>query len=271
MIFNNEFVVLQESPFCFFLFHMIKQTAVTPLKIMKKPYKRILLKLSGETLMGPQAFGIDQDASQKIALAIKALKKAKIEVAIVIGGGNIFRGIHLEKLGMARTPADQMGMLATLINGIALRQALAIVECESKIMTAIECPKIAEMYNWKGALEALAKDVVLIFSGGTGNPYFTTDTAAALRASEINADVLLKATKVNGVYNKDPLKYRDAVKYDTLSYTQVLEDQLEVMDATSIALCRDNQIPIFVFNMENLQEDKIIKVLSQKNMGTLIS
>ena len=235
------------------------------------PYKRIILKLSGETLMGSQAFGIDQDASQKIALAIKALTEAKIDVAIVIGGGNIFRGIHLEKLGMARTPADQMGMLSTLINGIALRQALASVGCESKIMTAVECPKIAETYNWKGALEALARGIVLIFTGGTGNPYFTTDTAAALRASEMQADVLLKATKVDGVYNKDPLKYGDAVKYDTLSYAQVLEDQLKVMDATSIALCRDNQIPIFVFNMEQLQEDKIVKALSQRDMGTLIS
>jgi uridylate kinase len=235
------------------------------------PYRRILLKLSGETLMGDQNFGIDQNATQKIALAIKSLRDAEIDVAIVIGGGNIFRGIHLEKLGIARTPADQMGMLSTLINGIALRQALISVECKSKVMSALECPRIAEMYNWGEALKALNEGIVLIFVGGTGNPYFTTDTAAALRACEIQADVLLKATKVKGVYNKDPLKYSNAVKYDNLSYAQVLEDKLEVMDAASIVLCRDNHIPIFVFNMEHLQQNRIVKALSQKDMGTLIS
>lgn len=235
------------------------------------PYKRVLLKLSGEMLVGTQGFGIEQNACQKTAVAIKTLREAQIETAIVIGGGNIFRGIHLEKLGMARTPADQMGMLATLINGIALRQALESIGCASTIMTALECPKVAEMFRWKEAQNALAAGIVLIFVGGTGNPYFSTDTAAAMRACEIQADVLLKATKVNGVYNKDPIQYPDAVKYGTISYAKVIEDKLGFMDATSIVLCRDNRIPIYVFNMENLQQDRIISALSRKEVGTLIS
>jgi uridylate kinase len=234
------------------------------------PYKRILLKLSGELLMGAQSFGIDQEACQRLALAVKTLRKHDVEVAIVIGGGNIFRGIHLESLGMARTPADQMGMLATLINGIALKQALTNVGCDANIMTALECPKVAEAYSWGGALEALQKGSVLIFVGGTGNPYFTTDTAAALRACEIQANALFKATKVDGVYNKDPKKHPDAKKYQTIDYAKVLEDKLGIMDAASIVLCRDNKIPIFVFNMNNLQEDKIIAALSNKELGTII-
>jgi uridylate kinase len=235
------------------------------------PYKRILLKLSGEILMGSQKFGISQEASHDIAGSIKALRKSGLEVGIVIGGGNIFRGINLKDLGMQRTPADHMGMLSTLINGIALQQALAAIDCSAKVMSALECPKVAEPYNWSKAIEYLSNSTILIFVGGTGNPYFTTDTAAALRASEIHADVLMKATKVDGIYNKDPLKHPDAVKYDTMSYSQVLAEKLEVMDATSIAMCRSNKIPILVFNMQLLSKhEQILNILSQGHNGTLV-
>jgi uridylate kinase len=191
-------------------------------------------------------------------------------VGIVIGGGNIFRGIHLEKMGLQRTPADLMGMLATLINGIALQQALASIHCPAKVMSSLECPRAVEPYSWRRALECLEEGNVLIFVGGTGNPYFTTDTAAALRASEIRADIFLKATKVDGVYDKDPLKYSDAKKYNSLSYSQALAEKLEVMDATSIALCRNNNIPMLVFNMNLLEEDKILAALSEKSLGTIV-
>lgn len=234
------------------------------------PYKRVLLKLSGEKLMGSQSFGINQEACQRLALAIKAMKTAGIEIGVVIGGGNIFRGIHLEESGMARTPADQMGMLATLINGIALQQALESISCPAKVMSALECPKAVDTYNWRLAQEHLHNQTVMIFVGGTGNPYFTTDSAAALRACEIKADILLKATKVDGIYNKDPLKYSDAIKYDELSYSQALAENLKVMDATSIALCRANNIPILVFNMNYLTEDKIVAGLKQKQLGTIV-
>lgn len=233
-------------------------------------YKRILLKLSGEVLVGAQKFGITTDACLEIAQAIKGMRDAGLEVALVIGGGNIFRGVALKDIGMQRTPADQIGMLSTLINGIALQQALSAVGCPARVMSALECPKVAESYNWGNAMKALSNGDVLIFVGGTGNPYFTTDTAAAMRASEIHADILLKATKVDGIYNKDPLKHSDAVKYDTISYAQVLAEKLEVMDATSIALCMNNQIPILVFNMRLLGKQKILQVLSQKQ-GTLVT
>lgn len=233
------------------------------------PYKRVLLKLSGEILSGQGKFGITGEACQQIGLAIKAMRDAGLEVAIVIGGGNIFRGVNLKQLGMPRTPADQIGMLATLINGIALQQALIGLGCPCAVMSALECPKVAEPYNWSKAIDALSNGSVLIFVGGTGNPYFTTDTAAALRASEIHADVLLKATKVDGIYDKDPLKYPDAKKYETMSYAQVLAEKLEVMDATSIALCMSNKVPVFVFNMHFLMDGQIIPVLAE-HRGTLV-
>lgn len=237
----------------------------------KLPFKRVLIKLSGEMLMGSHKFGIQQDACREIAVALKQMHDAGLEVAVVIGGGNIFRGINLKAMGLQRTPADHMGMLATLINGIALQQALASVECAAKVMSALECPKVADPYNWSNALEYLSNSHILIFVGGTGNPYFTTDTAAALRASEIHADILLKATKVDGIYDKDPLKHADARKYDQISYAQVLAEKLEVMDATSIALCMSNKIPIYVFNMKLLGEGKILDVLSQQKTGTLVN
>lgn len=234
------------------------------------PYKRLLLKLSGETVLGNQMFGVNQDACQALALSIKSIKDAGFEVALVIGGGNIFRGIQLKGLGMQRTPADHMGMLATLINGVALQQSLEGVGCPAKLMSALECPRVADTYNWAHAQEYLSQGHVLVFVGGTGNPYFTTDTAAALRASEIHADILLKATKVDGVYDKDPLKHPDARKYDTISYVQFLAQKLAVMDATAIALCMSSKIPILVFNMQSLRQGSMLDILTQQAQGTLI-
>jgi uridylate kinase len=238
--------------------------------MMTQKYKRVLLKLSGESLMRPQKFGVSHEGCQEIAQAIKDMRNGGLEVGIVIGGGNIFRGVDLKSIGMERTPADHIGMLATLINGISLQQALKSIQCDSLVMSALDCPRVAEPYNWQKAMEALASGKVVIFVGGTGNPYFTTDTSAALRASEIYADILLKATKVDGIYNKDPLKYPDAVKYDVINYSQVLAEKLEVMDATSIALCMSNKIPILVFNMQHLGGHHIMKVLSE-NQGTLVA
>jgi uridylate kinase len=236
----------------------------------KGPFNRVLLKISGESLMGSQGFGISQEACLHIATAIKEMHTAGLQVAIVIGGGNIFRGIQLKELGMPRTPADQMGMLATLINGIALKEALTSIYCKTRVMSALECPRVAEAYNWNNAIEALTAGQIVIFVGGTGNPYFTTDTAAALRANEIEADILLKATKVDGIYNKDPLKHKDAVKYDTITYSQILAQKLEVMDSTSIALCMNNAVPILVFNMKLLNNHQIMSVLSEQK-GTVVT
>lgn len=234
----------------------------------KPQYKRVLLKLSGEILMGSQSFGIQQAACQKIALPLKQMKEEGLEVAVVIGGGNILRG---KTADMPRTPADQMGMLSTLINGVALQQALESIHCKAKLMTALECPRVAESYQWGKAVEYLSKGDLLIFVGGTGNPYFTTDTAAALRACEIEADILLKATKVDGVYDKDPHKHTEAKKYEKMTYSQVLAENLQVMDATSIALCMSHQLPILVFNMKLLTEGKIMELLADHKIGTLVA
>lgn len=235
------------------------------------PFRRILLKLSGEILLGNDPFGIDLSACLEIAKVLKAIENAGLETAVVIGGGNIFRGIHFSgEKTMRRTPADQIGMLATLMNGIALKDALHSIECHAKLISALECPKVAESYQWQQVQEYLSEKEIVIFVGGTGNPYFTTDTAAALRACEIQADILLKATKVDGVYSKDPKKYPDAIRYEKLSYAQVLAEKLQVMDATSIALCRQNNIPIFVFNMERLKTESVVDILSGDKLGTLI-
>ncbi|MEC7839347.1 MAG: UMP kinase [Chlamydiota bacterium] len=236
----------------------------------KNPYRRILLKISGETIMGSKEFGIDPEATHRTAEAIKKIHEQGMEVAIVIGGGNIFRGIRLSEAGMKRTPADNMGMLATIINGTALQQGLQAIGCDARVMSGLECPKVAESYNWRLANEYLSSGEIVIFVGGTGSPYFTTDTAAALRANEIHADILLKATKVDGVYDKDPMVYTDAVKYETIGYTQALNEQLKVMDAAAFALCMDNSIPIFVFNMEHLFEGSLSEILITKKHGTLV-
>lgn len=238
---------------------------------LKPPYKRVLLKLSGEVLMGSQPFGIHHEACKQASVYLSKIHQAGIELGIVIGGGNIFRGLDVTSAEMPRTPADHMGMLATLFNGIALQQALMSQGVPACLMSALECPKIAEPYNWTKALQYLKEGRVVIFVGGTGNPYFTTDTAAALRASEIEADVLLKATKVDGIYNKDPLKHPDAVKYETISYSQILAEKLKVMDATAVTLCRSNQIPIFVFNMHRLVHEPIDDVLTRVKQGTWVS
>lgn len=237
----------------------------------KPPHQRVLLKLSGETLMGNQPFGILQSSCMQVAHSLSFFQKAGIELGVVIGGGNIFRGLDLKSAEMQRTPADHMGMLATLFNGIALQQALMSINVPVCMMSALECPKIAESYNWTNALRYLKEGKIVIFVGGTGNPYFTTDTAAALRASEIGADVLLKATKVDGIYNQDPLKFPKAAKYETISYSQVLAEKLEVMDATAIALCRSNQIPVYVFNMQRLFQEPLEDVLTKVQRGTWVS
>lgn len=232
---------------------------------------RVLLKLSGEILTEQGKFGIATAACQKVAIALQKLQDGGLEVAVVIGGGNIFRGLDLKALGMPRTPADHMGMLATMLNGIALQQALLALGCRTVVMSALECPKAVEPYNWSRACQYLKAKTLLIFVGGTGNPYFTTDSAAALRASEIEADILLKATKVDGIYDKDPLRFSDAVKYATISYNQVLADKLGIMDATAVALCRSNAIPILVFNMQMLfGEFPCTEILSCQHLGTLV-
>lgn len=236
---------------------------------MPKPaYKRILLKLSGEALMGEQKFGLDPEACNQIALQVHELTQLGVQVGVVIGGGNIFRGVKAVRAGLERTPADHIGMLATLINGIALQQSFERIRCESRIMSAISCDVMAESYSWKDALKYLDKGIVLIFVGGTGNPYFTTDSAAALRALEIQAQVLLKATKVDGIYDKDPLKYSDAVKFNRVSYSEVLAHQLQVMDPTAIALCRENKTPIRVFNV--FAEHALKRAVCDEGVGTLV-
>jgi uridylate kinase len=236
---------------------------------MSKPaYKRILLKLSGEALMGDQKFGVDFKACHHIAVQVQELCALGVQIGVVIGGGNIFRGVKAVGAGLERTPADHIGMLATLINGIALQQAFEKICCESRIMSAITCDVMAESYSWKNALKYLDKGIVLIFVGGTGNPYFTTDSAAALRALEIQAQVLLKATKVDGIYDKDPLKYPNAVKFNRVTYTEVLATQLQVMDPTAIALCRENKTPIRVFNV--FEPHALKRAVCDEGVGTLV-
>lgn len=238
---------------------------------MAKPaYRRILIKLSGEALLGNQPYGVDPEACSTIASSIQEISKIGVQVGVVIGGGNIFRGVKGVAAGMERTPADHVGMLATLINGISLQQAFEKIHSESRIMTAIACPPaVAEPYSWKDALQYLDEGVVLIFVGGTGNPYFTTDSAAALRALEIRAEVLLKATtKVDGVYDKDPLKHPDAKKFERLSYSEVLAQNLQVMDGAAVALCRENRIPIRVFNV--FSDRALMKAVCDQSAGTLV-
>lgn len=219
--------------------------------------------------MGGQQFGVDPEACYRIASQVQSISKLGVQVGIVIGGGNIFRGSHAsDKLCMERTPADHIGMLATIINGISLQQAFERIQCESRIMSAISCDVMAESYSWKDALKYLEKGIVLIFVGGTGNPYFTTDSAASLRALEIRAEILLKATKVDGIYNKDPKKYPDAKKFDRITYNDVLSHQLQVMDATAVALCWENRIPIRVFNL--FSDDALINAICHQSGGTLV-
>lgn len=234
-------------------------------------YKRLLLKISGESLMGKEPYGLCPEATERVANELKAIQDGGFELAVVIGGGNIFRGIHHEGMGLERAPADNIGMLATVINGIALTEALKKAGCSPQLMSAIDCPKVAEAYNWQRANHHMQMGRLLVFVGGTGNPYFTTDTAAALRASEIKADMLLKATKVDGIYDKDPLKYSDAKHYSKISYREALSKQLEVMDSTAFALCMANRIPLYVFNMAKLANFTIEEILSDDHHGTLVT
>jgi len=236
---------------------------------MKRPrYRRILLKLSGEVLTGDGEYGIDPAVIQKIALEIKEVKNLGVEIAIVIGGGNIFRGMAASAKGMDRASADYMGMLATVMNGVALQDALEKINVHTRVQTAIEMREIAEPYIRRRAIRHLEKGRVVIFAGGTGNPYFTTDTTASLRAMEIGADVILKATKVDGVYDADPMVHKDAHKYDELTYLDVLKKQLKVMDATAISLCMGNQIPIIVFNLR--RKGNVKRAVLGEKVGTRV-
>jgi uridylate kinase len=212
-------------------------------------YRRVLLKLSGEALMGDQTYGIDPAVTTRIAEDVGEIQGLGVETAVVIGGGNIFRGVAASARGMDRATADYMGMLATVINALALQDALEHHGILTRVVTAIEMREVAEPFIRRRAIRHLEKGRVVVFAAGTGNPYFTTDTAAALRAMEVKAEVILKATKVDGIYSADPLIHPDATKYDRLSYLQVLERGLKVMDATAISLCMDNSLPIVVFNL----------------------
>ena len=231
-------------------------------------YKRILLKLSGEALLGKQGHGIDGDVLTQYADEIKKLTEHKVEVAIVIGGGNIFRGVKGATEGMDRVQADYMGMLATMINSMALQDALERKGVFTRLVSAIRMEQIAEPFIRRRAIRHLEKGRVVIFGAGTGNPYFTTDTAASLRAIEIEADVILKGTRVDGIYTADPEKDPDATRYETINGDEVLNMRLEVMDLTAFTLCRDNKIPIIVFDMN--KEGNLLKVVSKENVGTTV-
>ncbi len=232
-------------------------------------YKRILLKLSGEALMGEKQFGIDHNRLNKYAEEIKEIVDSGVEVAIVIGGGNIFRGIQAENGGIERVQGDYMGMLATVINSLALQSALEELKVYTRLQTAIKMEQIAEPYIRRKAVRHLEKGRVVIFGAGTGNPYFTTDTAASLRAIEIEADVILKGTRVDGIYDSDPEKNADAIKYRTISFSEVYEKGLNVMDLTAFTLCNENKLPIVVFDMNTTGNLK--KVVNQEEeVGTLV-
>ncbi|AYD40060.1 UMP kinase [Clostridium fermenticellae] len=233
----------------------------------KPKYKRVMLKLSGEALSGEKGFGIDFDISNKIAKQIKALVDMGVEVGTVVGGGNIWRGRNGKE--MDRTTADYMGMLATCINALALQDSLENIGVNTRVQTAIEMREIAEPFIRRRAMRHLEKDRVVIFAAGTGNPYFSTDTTAALRAAEIEANVILLAKKVDGVYDKDPHKYEDAKKFNKLSYIEVLDKGLQVMDSTATSLCMDNDIPILVFGLDT--PENIIKAVTGENIGTIVS
>ncbi len=233
-------------------------------------YKRILLKLSGEALAGPNGMGIDPKQAYEIAKVIKDVSLAGIEVGgVVIGAGNLWRGLSGENVGMDRATADYMGMLATIMNALALMDALEQIDVVTRVMSAIEMRTVAEPYIRRRALRHFEKGRVVIFGGGTGNPYFSTDTAAALRATEIGADVVIKATKVDGVYDRDPKKYPDAVRFDTISHMEALNLRLNVMDSTAISLCMDNNLPILVLNF--FEPGVLMRAIKGENVGTLVS
>ena len=231
-------------------------------------YKRILLKLSGEALAGGAPFGIDAARVKELAAEVAAVAATGVQIGLVVGGGNIFRGVKAAAQNMDRVTADHMGMLATVINSLSLQDALEQIGVHTRVMSAIEMHQVAEPYIRRRALRHLEKGRVCVFAGGTSNPYFSTDTAATLRALEIRAEVIAKATRVDGVYDKDPLRFPDAVMYREISYLEVLSKSLAVMDATSIAMCRDNQLPILVFNLNT--SGNIMRMSMGEPIGTLI-
>jgi uridylate kinase len=231
-------------------------------------YRRILLKLSGEALLGEKAFGIDRAFADYLAHEIKQIHTLGVQVSAVVGGGNIFRGVSETAQGMDRVSADYMGMLATVINGVALQDALERAGMMTRVMSAIEMREVAEPFIRRRAIRHLEKERVVIFAGGTGNPYFSTDTAAALRAMEIKAEIILKGTKVDGIYDADPMKDPGARKFDRLTYFDVLQKGLKVMDTTAISLCMDNGLPIIVYNLK--QKGGLKKILTGKKVGTMV-
>ena len=232
-------------------------------------FKRILVKLSGEALLGKAEYGIDPAMLRRVALELQEVAVMGVQVAVVIGGGNIFRGAGLARAGMDRVTADQMGMLATVLNALAMQDAIESIGAHARVMSAIRINEVAEDYIRRRAVRHLEKGRIVIFAAGTGNPFFTTDTAASLRAIEIGAELLLKATKVNGVYSDDPVKNPAATRYTRLSFDRVLDDRLSVMDATAIVMCRDNRLPLRVFNLGNSGD--LPRVVRGEDVGTLVT
>src|SRR6202522_1163656 len=232
-------------------------------------YRRILVKLSGEALLGNEDYGIDPSMLKRIAGEIRDLSQMGVQVAVVLGGGNIFRGAGLARAGMDRVTADHMGMLATVINALAMQDALEKLGAYARVMSALRINEVCEDYIRRRAVRHLEKGRVVIFAAGTGNPFFTTDTAASLRAIEINADILLKATKVNGVYSDDPVRNPSATRYTHLTFDKVLTDKLNVMDATAIVMCRDNRLPLRVFNLNNSGD--LTRIVKGEDVGTTVT
>jgi uridylate kinase len=232
-------------------------------------YRRVLLKISGEALMGEQNYGIDVDVARSVAEELKAVHQMGVQVAVVVGGGNIFRGVSKSAGNMDRSSADYIGMLATVMNAVVLQDALEKIHVDTRVLSAIDIPQLAESFIRRRAVRHLEKKRVVIFAAGTGNPYFTTDSAAALRALEIKADIILKATKVDGIYSADPVLDSTAELFDAISYRQVLEKELKVMDASAISLCMDNQLPIIVFNMRQAGNIRRV-VLGEAGVGTKV-
>lgn len=230
-------------------------------------YKRILLKLSGEALAGNQKFGISSDVLDNFARQLKEVHDLGVELAIVIGGGNIFRGIAGQEQGFDRATGDTLGILATIMNAIALQNSIEKMGVPTRVLTAVQMPEIAEPYIRRRAIRHLEKGRIIILAGGTGNPYFTTDSGGALRALEIGADILAKGTKVNGVYDKDPQKFADAVKYDNISFDETLTKNLKVMDAAALSLCRENDLPVIVFNI--LEDGNVKRMVNGEEIGTI--
>lgn len=239
----------------------------TPLDLT---YRRVLLKISGEALMGEQNYGIDVDVARSVAEELKAVHDLGVQVAVVVGGGNIFRGVSKSAGNMDRSSADYIGMLATVMNAVVLQDALEKIRVDTRVLSAIDIPQLAESFIRRRAVRHLEKRRVVIFAAGTGNPYFTTDSAAALRALEIKADIILKATKVDGIYSADPMLNPAAERYSEITYQQVLERQLRVMDASAISLCMDNDLPIVVFNMRESGNIRRV-VLGESGVGTRVS